>query len=190
MVNQHADKIVIAQSRAQTCFSIESRDPRSDDRRRIVEVAQGSVTIRRAVAGVAMTIRVSWDAYRGVALRIRALEGDRFRYEVRLVHRDPDLSVVLGEGDDLAAIEAQWREWAAWLGRPALAGRTEAVDAPVTLSRAAPPCRPPNARRKGDALRSRRPRFGKRRSAAGVRVDVGAVDRDPVVLSFGWRDDR
>jgi len=100
MVNQHADKIVIAQSRAQTCFSIESRDPRSDDRRRIVEVAQGSVTIRRAVAGVAMTIRVSWDAYRGVALRIRALEGDRFRYEVRLVHRDPDLSVVLGEGDE------------------------------------------------------------------------------------------
>jgi hypothetical protein len=189
MVNQHADRNVIAQPRAQTCFSIEGRDPRSDDRRRMVEVARGSVTIRRAVAGVAMTIRVSADAYRGVALRIRALEGDQFHYEVRLVHRDPDLSVVLGEGDDLAAMDAQWREWVAYLGLPALAGRGETLDAPVNLSRAALPCLAPNPRRQGDALRSRRPRFRKRRLTAGVPVAAGAVDRDPVVLFFGWRDD-
>lgn len=186
MVNQHADKNVIAQARAETWFSIESRDPRSDDRRRIVEVRRGSVTIRRAVAGVAMTIRVSSDAYRGVALRIRALEGDQFHYEVRLTHRDPDLSVVLGEGEDLAAMEAQWREWVAFLRLPALAGRADSVDAPVNLSRAALSSRAPNARGRGVARRLR----ARNRRSSGCGAGPGPVERDPVVLFFGWRDDR
>jgi hypothetical protein len=188
MVNQHAETIVTSLLRASECFRIEMRDSRSDDRRRIVEVGRETVTIRRAVAGVSMTIRLAREAYRGVALRIRGLEGGRFAYEVRLTHHDPDLSVVLGAGDDLAAMEAQWRAWTAYLRLPALAGRADAWDAPVNAPRAPLTCRAPHARRKGDALRRRRPRFLKRRSVSRL-LSAGVVDEDPIVLFSGWKDD-
>ena len=148
-----------------------------------------TVTIWRAVAGVSMIIRLPSEAYRGVALRIRGLECGRFSYEVGLAHRDPDLSVVLGVGDDLAAMEAQWREWVDHLRLPALAGRSEASDAPVNVSRAALSRRTPNPRRSGSALRSRRPRLVKRRAPGPFRK-AEVVDRDPVVLFYGWKDDR
>lgn len=135
-----------------------------------------------------MTIRLALAAYRGVALRIRGLEGGRFHYEVRLAHRDPDLSVALDAGDDLAAMEARWRDWTAYLRLPALAGRSDASDAPVNVSRAALTCRTPHARRKGGALRSRRPRFLKRRAMSGLPRACG-IDGDPIVLFFGWKDD-
>ena len=116
--------------RASECFRFETRDPRSDDRRRIVEVARETVTIWRVVSGVSMTVRLTPEAYRGVTLRIRGLEGGRFHYEVRLAHRDPDLSVTLDSGDDLGGMEALWREWTAYLGLPALAGRSDASTLP------------------------------------------------------------
>ncbi|WP_147262834.1 DUF6101 family protein [Roseiarcus fermentans] len=168
-------------------MSIETRDPRSDDRRRIVEVGREAVTIRRAVAGVSMTIRLSCRAYRGVALRIGALECGRFHYEVKLTHSDPDLSIVLGAGDDLAAMEAQWLEWVDCLGLPALAGRSEASEARVNVPRVALACRTPHPRRRGAALTSRRPRLRKRR-ANGRRLKTDVVDDDPIILSPGWED--
>ena len=66
-------------------------------------------------------------------MRITGLEGGRFHYEVRLAHRDPDLSVPLGDGDDIGDIESDWRAWVAFLRLPALAGRAEAVDTPVNV---------------------------------------------------------
>ena len=171
------------------CIRIEASDPRSDDRRRIVEVAREAVTIRRAVAGVSMAIRVEPSAYRGVALRVTGLEDGRFHYEVRLGHRDPDLSVPLGEDDDLAVIERQWRGWVAFLGLPALAGRTEWIDAPVNLPGVELSRRAPHPRRRGGAVARRRPRFLKRRAQGRVRT-AGVVDDDPAVLFYGWKGDR
>ena len=85
------------------------------------------------VAGVSMAIRIDPSAYRGVALRVAGLEDGRFHYEVKLLHRDPDLSVPLAEGEDVAAAEAQWREWVGFLGLPALVGRTASADVQVNI---------------------------------------------------------
>ena len=167
------------------CIRIEASDPRSDNRRRVVEVAREGVTIRRAVAGVPMSIRVASRAYSGVALRIKGLDGGRFHYEVRLAHRDPDLSVLLNEGGDLAAIERQWRAWVAFLGLPALAGRTESADTPVNLDGVDFTRRTPYARRRRRALASRRPRFSEGRAPGRLRT-TGVAEVEPAVLFYGW----
>ena len=61
-------------------------------------------------------------------------------------------------------MEAHWREWVAFLRLPALAGRSEATDALVNLGEAELTRRVGCARRRGDALRMRRPRLLKRRA--------------------------
>ena len=188
MVSQPAETIVTSILKASDCIRIEASDPRSDNRRRVVEVAREAVTIRRAVAGVAMAIRVASEAYRGVALRITGFEDGRFYYEVMLAHRDPDLSVPLCEGEDLAAIEAQWRTWVAFLGLPALAGRTGSTDIPVNLDDVKLTRRIPHTRRRAGAAGLRRPRFPKRR-ALGRMGAAGLVDVDPTVLFYGWETD-
>ena len=174
--------------KASDCIRIEASDPRSDNRRRVVEVAREGVTIRRVVAGVSMAIRVEPRAYRGVALRITGLVDGRFHYEVRLAHRDPDLSVPLGEGEDLVAIEADWRGWVAFLRLPALAGRTESSDIPVWVGGAGLCCGAPHARRRGRGGTGRKPRGLRRRIPGRLRA-ADVVDVDPTVLSYGWKAD-
>ncbi len=173
--------------RSANAIRIETGDPRSDDRRRVVDVGRDAVTIRRAVAGVPMAIRIACRSFRGVSLRIVGLDDGCFRYEVRLAHRDPDLSVPLAQGGDLAAVEAQWREWVAFLRLPALAGRSESADAAVNLHATELTRRVAHERRGGGALASRRPRRLKRRAFVS-RPDTGVIDGDPVVLVHGWKD--
>ena len=172
--------------KASDCIRIEACDPRSDNRRRVVDVAREAITIRRVVAGVSMAIRVEPRAYRGVALRITGLVDGRFHYEVRLAHRDPDLSVPLGEGEDLVAIEAQWRGWVAFLRLPALAGRTEFERHPC-LGRRRGTLRRDAARAaagpRGNGRKSRRLR---RRVPGRLRAS-DVVDVDPTVLFYGWK---
>ncbi len=50
-----------------------------------------------------------------------------FLYEIRLLHRDAELSVSLGEAADDGEIWAQWREWARVFGLPALIERNDGV---------------------------------------------------------------
>ena len=70
------------------------------DRRRVVLLARDRVVIARSVAGVFMHIAMTPNAYRGVVLRLNALQDDVFHYEIRLAHRDPDLSRHLHEASD------------------------------------------------------------------------------------------
>lgn len=142
---------------------LEACDPRSDNRRRIVEVAREGVSIRRAVAGVAMTLRIPANAYRGVALRIAALDDGRFRYEVKLTHRDPELAVSLAAGCDQSAIEAEWRAWVRFLRLPAFVGRAQGQDVEVNTDATDMALRLAAPRRRGRALNRRRPRFLTRR---------------------------
>ena len=170
-------------------LTIEDCDPRSDDRRRLIDVGRETVTIRRAVAGVSMAIRLSASAYRGVSLRAQALRDGRFHYEVKLLHRDPDLSVMLARGCDRAAIEARWREWVGFLRLPALVGRNEASDVEVNLDVSGLAGRKPSLRRRGGATLSRRPRFLRRRKVGSVALAPG-VHADPRVLFPGSRSGR
>ena len=131
---------------------IEARDPRADNRQRVIDVARDGVVIRRSVAGVAMAICVASSAYRGVALRVTGLHEGRFRYEARLLHRDPDLSVNSAAGEDQTAIETVWREWVRFMRLPALVGRTETGDVEVNIDVTDIAHRRPSPRRRGKAL--------------------------------------
>jgi hypothetical protein len=162
MVSQFAEPVVIS-PKVLGCRRIEAFDPRSDNRRRVIDVALEGVTIRRVVAGISMAIRVAYSAYRGVALRVTGLCDGRFHYEVKLLHRDPDLSVLLAEGDERDMVETEWRAWVRCLGLPALVGRTEAADLDVNINGVNIVRRRPTARRRGGSMRSRRPRFLVRR---------------------------
>jgi hypothetical protein len=138
-------------------------DPRADGRRREVTLAAGRVEILRSVGGVRMNISIAANAYRGVVLRLRGLESERFAYEVELRHADPDLCVTLLEADDDDEIQAEWRLWARYLGLPTLVEREEGRAEPdgVRLGEVLIGERKP--RRRGAAIGRRRPRFLSRR---------------------------
>jgi hypothetical protein len=190
MFNAYADLAVTSSTTTCETLRIEACDPRADNRRRVIDVGREGVTIRRAVGGIPMAIRVVSSAYRGVTLRVTGLYDGRFRYEVRLLHRDPDLSVALAEGENEATVEAEWREWVGYLRLPALVGRSEGRDVEVNLDVTDLAQRIPNARRRGRAgAGSRRPRFLARRKVGDpARAEV--VHADPDVFFYGSKLDR
>jgi hypothetical protein len=189
MVSQCVEPAVTALSKAWQWERFEAVDPRADNRRRVIEVARESVMIRRAVAGVSMSIRIASSAYRGVTLRVTSLEDGRFTYEAMLLHQDPDLSVSLASGEDRAEVESQWREWVRFLRLPALVGRTETADVAVNVDGMDIARRNPAPRRRRRSATSRRPRFLTRRKVG--RAALGAtVDADPLVLFHGSKLDR
>ncbi len=189
MVSQCVEPAATALSKARQWARFEAHDPRADNRRRVVEIARESVMIRRAVAGVSMSIRIASSAYRGVTLRVTGLEDGRFHYETMLLHHDPDLCVSLAAGDNRAEVECQWREWVHFLRLPALVGRTEASDVVVNINGVDIARRCPSPRRRGRSATSRRPRFLTRRKVGGAALQA-TVDADPHVLFHGSRFDR
>jgi hypothetical protein len=189
MVSQCGKPIVTASSKAVQPTRIEAFDPRSDNRRRVVDLARETVTIRRAVAGISMAIRVASSTYQGVTLRITGLEDGRFHYEVKLLHRDPDLSVSLAAGQDRAAVESEWREWARFLRLPALVGRTETADVDVNIDGLDIARRRSAPRRRVGSVVLRRPRFLMRRKVGAPAVPA-TVDSDPHILFYGSKFDR
>lgn len=152
---------------------IEVSDPRADGRCRVVLLARDRVTIARCVAGVFMHIAMPADAYRGVVLRLRALENGVFQYEVSLAHRDPDLSVTLLQADDDSEIRAEWRLWANFLGLPTLVEREEGRPEPETQRLGGVAVARPGARRRGKTITARRPRFLTRRKTG----DLGRTEQ-------------
>ncbi|HLJ71432.1 MAG TPA: DUF6101 family protein [Roseiarcus sp.] len=138
-------------------------DPRADGRRREVMLARGRVQIARSVAGVRMKISLAASAYRGVILRLRGFEAQRFSYEIELAHRDPDLSVTLLEASDDGEVQAEWRLWARFLGLPALVEREEGRPEPDAARLGELAVSPRKPRRRGGAMARRRPRFLTRR---------------------------
>ncbi len=181
----HADA---APSASPERMRVERDDPRADNRGRVIDVAREAVTIHRTVARVAMTIHVPATAYRGVALRLSGLSGGG-ACEVRLAHRDPDLCVLLTEGDDQAAIEARWRAWARFFGLPALVERIEAGALEASLEVVEIEPRRPRPRRGGKASTPRRPRFLARRKV-GHPSFTATVQGNPRVLFPGSNIDR
>jgi hypothetical protein len=183
----HADAALFA---GPDRLRVERDDPRADNRRRTIDVAREAVIIHRIVARVTMTIRVPAIAYRGVALRLTTgLSGGGVRCEVRLAHRDPDLSVLLAEGDDQAAIEARWRAWVGFFGLPALVERIDAGALEASLEVVENEPRRPRPRRGGKASTPRRPRFLAKRKV-GHPSFAATVHANPRVLFPGSNFDR
>ncbi len=126
---------------------LQAADRRADDRRRSVLLSRERVTIDRSYRGIAMRLSVPVSAYRGVCVGVRAGENGGFVYELRLTHRDPDLSVLLDEALDESRIWAEWRASAGFFGLPALVERN---DGPEVWGALAAPgeCRDRRAKRR------------------------------------------
>jgi hypothetical protein len=180
--SQFAPKPGIAEPRR-----IEVSDPRADDRRRVVLLARDRVVIARSVAGIFMQIAMTPHAYRGVVLRLNALKEGVFHYEIRLAHRDADLSVTLFEASDDSEIRAEWRLWARFLGLPALVEREEGCAEPDVGEGAIAAGRS-RARRRGKTITSRRPRFLTRRKTG--RLDGARLLPAPREIFPGSKDGR
>lgn len=103
-------------------------DARADERRRSVLLSRDRVTIDRSYRGIAMRLSVPVSAYQGVCVGVRAGENGGFVYELRLAHRDPDLSVLLTEALDESRIWADWRASAGYFGLPALVERNDGAE--------------------------------------------------------------
>jgi hypothetical protein len=163
-----------------TFFSTVAVDLRADRGRREVEVSAERVTIRRRLKGIDMRLSLAVSSYRGVALCLRPAQDGRLAYQVRLIHRDSDLSVLLDEAADDTDIIADWRLWARVLGRPALVereiGQFELVSAdPEAVERSGALTRRPRPVK-------RRPRFLARRKAGRwpIQPTVHACEREIV----------
>lgn len=104
-------------------FAATRPDPRADRGRRDIAISHTHVTIRRRVGGVDMHVALAVSAYDGVALCLTTGKKDALVYQVRLLHPDSDLTVVLEEALDDRNIIADWRLWSRVLNLPALVER-------------------------------------------------------------------
>ena len=161
---------MVAHAAQDPFFATTAPDARADRNRRDIDISTERVTIRRTLKGIDMRLSLAVSAYRGVALCLRPNCEGRLIYQVRLVHRDSDLSVLLDEAVDDQEIIADWRLWARVLGRPALVEREMGVFEAVTAD-------PEAAERAGALTRRKRPL--KRRPRFLARRKVGAWPAAP-----------
>ncbi len=147
---------------------IDNGDARDDGALGKISINRETILIARSLRGIRMRVRVPTEAYRGIAL-CRQQTKQHASYSLRLVHRDPDLSVTLQEAQDAHAILSLWEEWADFLTLPKIEAAQHAL----------PECHAPDvcARRRGATL-------AKRRSRARLRRKIG------IAASRVYRDER
>jgi hypothetical protein len=150
-------------------------DAGADGRVRQVDLERERVTLRRAVRGMPMKVRLAVSSFRGVALCVHG-GPERASLAVTLHHRDAALSIPLlvTAGDDDAV--AHWKAWGRVLGLPLLVeeeggfreigSRLGALDVREVSPR----------RRRRSALKRRRPSILMRRRA-GRSLQGAAVHR-------------
>lgn len=160
------------------CCPVMSADARADDCSRRVLVSSDRVTIDRRYRGIAMRLTIPVAAYEGVCVALKPAHAGGFRYEIRLAHRDAELSVPLAEAEDDSEIWADWRAWARFFGLPALVERNDGlVDWAKTSGRAdslAPQRRVKRRPRPGFMAR----RFMRAGAPGPVHRDVEIIARD------------
>ncbi len=156
------------------CFR--SGDAAADGQVRQVELCRERVTLRRAVRGITMKLRLPLAAFHGVALRLQADAADA-SLAVVLHHADAALSVpLLVAADDNEAV-AVWKAWGRVLGLPLLVedeGNYREIGSrlgKIAVGKVAP------RRRRRSSLKRRRPSILMRRRM-GRSLDTAPVIRD------------
>jgi hypothetical protein len=103
-----------------------AEDDGADGKIRQIELDRERVVLRRAVCGIPMKVGVPVQAFRGIAMRLLAPQGDEpAAMAVMLEHDDGGLSVplyVATEGDEALAM---WKSWGRVLGLPLLVADTD-----------------------------------------------------------------
>jgi hypothetical protein len=141
-------------------FAASVPDARTDTGTRHISITARRIQIERQVAGITMRLAVPIHAYEGIVLAYDD-QADGRLYRISLVHADADLCVELHRAPDMPGLLTIWRNWAEFFGKPPLYGEA--------TSQTRPRCHfaPRRPRRRGDIIAKRRPRFLKRRRAAG-----------------------
>ncbi len=129
---------------------------RAVDGARNVALGREVVTVGRRIAGLDARINIPTRSFRGVALK--ALRDGSF--EILLLHMDPGLSIRLAAAPDDADVIALWRLFGRRTGLPLLVEDADGRLQPMSEEAPAKPA----SRRRGSAVRSRRPRFLARRA--------------------------
>src|SRR5262249_30099087 len=146
------------------------------ERLRIVELSRERVVVHRAVAGIAMAIRLPVAAYLGVALRMEPPDGQSAgAVALVLEHQDPALSLPLYRATDGAGIAGEWLS----------GGRVREL--PLLVAEPGGGLREPFARigavRVGaaSARRRRRTSLRRRRPSLPLRRRAGVMPATPIV---------
>jgi hypothetical protein len=140
--------------------SISASDPRADGERREILFESRRVIIKRALRGMPMAVCIPFAAFRGLGLCL-ADSPNGIVYELRLVHVDADLSVVLSHCRDEEDAVGHWLQLAGELGVPRLVERRIGDFEPIGSSCAC--VSRPAPRRRCATLRARHGRFALRR---------------------------
>lgn len=139
-------------------------------------IEKRGVTMRRKLArsGLPANFALPAKAFRGVAARAIEDEHGDVTVTLELHHADPMLSVPLLVADDLDDVAADWRAWAEAYGLPMLLIESDGIARTLEESLGQVKTAPPQERRKGRAVRARRPRFLARRRMGdlGLRLIV------------------
>ena len=158
-----------------------ANDAAADGRTRQVELHRERVVLRRAVGGIRMAVNLPVSAYRGVAIRMLAPEGDApAAVAVVLEHRDPALALPLFVSPDGDEVAAEWRSWANVLGVPLLVADDEDVHEPFARMGGVRVGIPGQRRRRRNAIKARRPSILMRRKSprAGDMMSIHAGERE------------
>lgn len=148
-------------------------DRRADGHRRMISLSRELVRIDRRIEGIAMRVAVPVNAYRGVALSLLADQEGALQYQLHLLHRDEDLSVILDCAGDDADILADWRLWSRFFRLPALVERRAGLVEPADLTLGGLLVGPAGPSRRAPRFRSkRRPSFLARRKAGNDRLSA------------------
>jgi len=127
-----------------------------------VSISREAVTISSPDAAAASRPIAS---YRGVAVTIAGGPGEPL-FRLSLAHEEPEHTVPLAAGSDVAAVAREWQAWAKALSLPLLAVDADGcVHAELTALGAILAERP-SPRRRGSPLVGRRSPYGRRRRAA------------------------
>lgn len=148
-------------------------DRRADGHHRMVSLSRDTVRIDRRIDGIAMRVAVPVSAYRGVALSLIADGAGALHYQLHLLHRDQDLSVILDCAGDDADILADWRLWSRFFRLPALVERRAGLVEQADLTLGGLLVGPAGPSRRAPRFRSkRRPSFLARRKAGNDRLSA------------------
>ncbi len=167
-------------------FILGNHDCRADDNNRTICFEPERIVIMRRICGMSMRVTVPYSRYSGIGVELPNLVEDRRGFRVCLVHKDPDLSVTLYEGENPLIVDAAIAEWKEYLDLPVIGEAPPDLDNDIVPDGAnagsAIPGNRPRTRRRGGTLAKRRPRlFARRNTGDSGRMETVHVGEREII---------
>lgn len=119
-----------------------------------------TAVVERWAGDEQLSTSVPIAAYRGIAARVEpALNPGEINVTLELLHRDPTLSLVLMQANDMDDVVADWQAWSRQFGLPLLLIEQDGKIREIAGAANRAQIGQPGPRRRSSVLRGRRPRF-------------------------------